>query len=247
MIRVEFYSKTPTETILFADFHHIITDGVSQGIFFNDLAKAYNNEEIEAEKIDGYEYSLIEEKISLSEVSENFFKKQFSQGIESTVLTPNMNGNPDIGNIKLISDQVGSSFVRHFCKDYSISPNVLFMGATLLCLNKFTFSGKSLITTIFNGRSNSNYDNTQGMLVKTLPIIVNAENRDMMVEDYIKLVDKAWKDALTHSNYPYTKLAEDYQLKPEFFYAFHESLKSKVELDGRTYEAIDLDGTVSTD
>ncbi|ADC46203.1 non-ribosomal peptide synthetase [Methanobrevibacter ruminantium M1] len=246
LLRFKIY-KTPTETILFADFHHIITDGVSQGIFFNDLAKAYNNEEIEAEKIDGYEYSLIEEKISLSEVSENFFKKQFSQGIESTVLTPNMNGNPDIGNIKLISDQVGSSFVRHFCKDYSISPNVLFMGATLLCLNKFTFSGKSLITTIFNGRSNSNYDNTQGMLVKTLPIIVNAENRDMMVEDYIKLVDKAWKDALTHSNYPYTKLAEDYQLKPEFFYAFHESLKSKVELDGRTYEAIDLDGTVSTD
>ena len=246
LIRFKIY-KTPTETILFADFHHIITDGVSQGIFFNDLAKAYNDEEIEAEKINGYEYSLIEEKTSVSEVSENFFKKQFGQGIESTVLTPNLNGNPDIGNIKLVSDQISSSFVRHFCKDYSISPNVLFMGATLLSLNKFTFSGKSLITTIFNGRANSNYDNTQGMLVKTLPIIVNSENRDMMVEDYIKTVDKAWKDALTHSNYPYTKLSEDYQLKPEFFYAFHESLKNKIELNGRTYEAVDLDGTVSTD
>ena len=246
LLRFKIY-KTPTETILFADFHHIITDGVSQGIFFNDLAKAYNNEEIEAEKINGFEYSLIEEKTSVSEVSEKFFKKQFGQGIESTVLTPNMNGNPDVGNIKLISDQMNSSFVRHFCKDYSISPNVLFMSATLLSLSKFTFGGKSLITTIFNGRSNSNYDNTQGMLVKTLPIIVNGENRDMMVEDYIKTVEKAWKDALTHSNYPYTKLAEDYQLKPEFFYAFHESLKSTVELNGRTYEAIDLDGTVSTD
>ncbi|MGC8000748.1 condensation domain-containing protein, partial [Salmonella enterica] len=50
LLRFKIY-KTPTETILFADFHHIITDGVSQGIFFNDLAKAYNNEEIEAEKI----------------------------------------------------------------------------------------------------------------------------------------------------------------------------------------------------
>jgi amino acid adenylation domain-containing protein/thioester reductase-like protein len=246
LLRFKIY-KTPEETILFADFHHIITDGVSQGIFFNDLAKAYNNEEIEAEKINGFEYSLIEEKTSVSEVSEKFFKKQFSQGIESTVLTPNINGNPDIGDIKLISDQVNSSFVRHFCKDYSISPNVLFMSATLLALNKFTFSGKSLITTIFNGRANSNYDNTQGMLVKTLPIIVNGENRDMMVEDYIKTVDKAWKDALTHSNYPYTKLSQDYQLKPEFFYAFHESLKNKIELNGREYEAVDLDGTVSTD
>ena len=246
LFRFKIY-KTPTETILFSDFHHIITDGVSQGIFFNDLVKAYNNEEIEAEKVDGFAYSLIEEETSISEVSEKFFKNQFSQGIESTVLTPNINGDPDIGNIKLISDQLSSDFVRHFCKDHSISPNVLFMAATLLSLNKFTFSGKSLITTIFNGRANSNYSYTQGMLVKTLPIIVNGENRDMMVEDYIKIVDKAWKDALTHSDYPYTKLAEDYQLKPEFFYAFHESLKSKIELNDRSYEAVDLDGTVTTD
>lgn len=89
-----------------------------------------------------------------------------------------------------------STFVRHFCNDYSISPNVLFMTATILTLNKFTFNSKSLITTIFNGRANSDYFDTQGMLVKTLPIIVNGENREMMVEDYIKIVDKAWKDAL---------------------------------------------------
>ena len=246
LFRFKIY-KTPAETILFVDFHHIITDGVSQSIFFNDLTKAYNNEEIEAEIINGFEYSLIEEKASVSEVSEKFFKKQFSQDIESTVLTPNMNGNPDIGNIKLISDQLGSDFVKHFCKDHSISSNVLFMAATLLSLNKFTFSDKSLITTIFNGRANPNFSNTQGMLVKTLPVIVNGENRDMLVEDYIKIVDKAWKDALIHSDYPYTKLSEEYQLKPEFFYAFHESLSNDIELNGESYEAVDLDGTVSTD
>ena len=246
LFRFKIY-KTPTETILFSDFHHIITDGVSQGNFFNDLTKAFNNEKIESEAIDGYAYSLIEEETSLNEVSKKFFKTQFSQGIESTVLTPNINGDPDIGNIKLVSDELSSAFVRHFCQDYSISPNVLFMTATILSLNKFTFTDKSLITTIFNGRANSNYFNTQGMLVKTLPIIVNGENRDMMVEDYIKIVDKSWKDALTHSNYPYTKLAEDYQLKPEFFYSYHESLATKFKINDKVYEAIELDGTVTTD
>ena len=246
LFRFKIY-KTPTETVLFSDFHHIITDGVSQGNFFNDLTKAYNNEKIESEEIDGYAYSLIEEETSLNEVSKKFFETQFSQGIESTVLTPNINGDPNIGNIKLVSDELSSAFVRHFCQDYSISPNVLFMTATILSLNKFTFTDKSLITTIFNGRANSNYFNTQGMLVKTLPIIVNGENRDMMVEDYIKIVDKSWKDALTHSNYPYTKLAEDYQLKPEFFYSYHESIANKFKLNDNLYEAIELDGTVTTD
>ncbi|WP_292603293.1 condensation domain-containing protein, partial [Methanobrevibacter sp. UBA212] len=211
LFRFKIY-KTPEQTVLFSDFHHIITDGVSLDNFFKDVAKAYKGEEIESEMIDGYAYSLIEEETPISEVSEKFFKNQFAKGIESTVLTPNINGDPDIGNIKLVSDEIGSIFIRDFCQDHSISPNVLFMTAIILCLNKFTFSDKSLITTIFNGRANSNYSNTQGMLVKTLPIIVDGENREMMVEDYIKIVDKAWKDALTHSNYPYTKLSEDYQL-----------------------------------
>jgi len=246
LFRFKIY-KTAEETILFSDFHHIITDGVSQDNFFNDLTKAFNSEKIETEKIDGFVYSLIENQTAISESSEKFFKSQFSQGIESTVLTPNLNGNPEIGDIKLISDNVDSTFVRHFCNDYSISPNVLFMTATILTLNKFTFNSKSLITTIFNGRANSDYFDTQGMLVKTLPIIVNGENREMMVEDYIKIVDKAWKDALTHSNYPYTKLAEDYQLKPEFFYAFHKSFDDEIILNGKKYKTTDLDGTVATD
>ena len=246
LFRFKIY-KTPTETILFSDFHHIITDGVSQSIFFNDLSKAYENEKIEKEKVNGYAYSLIEAENSIRDVSKKFFKNQFSQGIESTILTPNINGNPDIGSIKMVSDELSSVFVRNFCQDHSISPNVLFMTATLISLSKFTFNDKSLITTIFNGRANSNFYNTQGMLVKTLPIIVNSENREMMVEDYIKIVDKSWKDALTHSNYPYTKLAEDYQLKPEFFYSYHESFNSEVILNDRSYETVDLDGTVTTD
>lgn len=34
------------------------------------------------------------------------------------------------------------------------------------------------------------------------------------------------KDTLRNSAYPYIKIAEKYQLKPEFFYAYHEFLES---------------------
>ncbi|MBO6275119.1 MAG: non-ribosomal peptide synthetase, partial [Methanobrevibacter sp.] len=240
--------KTPSETVLFTDIHHIITDGVSQDILFEDIISLYNGEEIDSEIVDGYAYSLIEEELAENEVSKEFYKNKFAQGFESTVLTPNLNGNPDEAEIKLIGDSVSSSFVRMFCQDHSISPNVLFMSATLLALNKFTFSDKALITTIFNGRSNSNYYNTQGMLVKTLPIMVDSSKRDMLIEDYIKVVDKSWKDSLVHSNYSYTKLSEDYQLKPEFFYAYHGAFETdNLELNGNTYAMEELDGTVATD
>ena len=247
LFRFKIY-KTPEETVLFFDIHHIITDGVSIDLLYEDILSIYNGEEINEEIVDGFVYSLIETELSENEVSKEYYKNKFAQGFESTVLTPNLNGNPDEGKIKLIEDNINSNFVRMFCQDHSISPNVLFMSATILALNKFTFSDKALITTIFNGRSNSNYFNTQGMLVKTLPIMVNSENRSMMVEDYIKIVDKSWKDSLVHSNYPYTKLSEEYHLKPEFFYAYHGSFETdNLEMDGDTYTMEELDGTVATD
>ena len=186
LFRFKIY-KTPDETVLFSDFHHIITDGVSQDNIFTDITKAYNGESIEKEKIDGFAYSLIEEANSDNEVSKKYFQNKLTQGIESTVLTPDLNGNPDIGKIKLVEENVNSTFVKHFCNDHAISPNVLFMATTVLALNKFTFSDKSLITTIFNGRANSDYFNTQGMLVKTIPIIINAENS----EDIKNAINKA--------------------------------------------------------
>ncbi len=247
LFRFKIY-KTPEETVLFTDIHHIITDGVSQDLLFEDILSAYNGDELNSETVDGFVYSLIEQEISENEVSKEFYKNKFAEGFESTVLTQNLNGNPDEAEIRLISDRVNSTFVRLFCQDHSISPNVLFMSATLLALNKFTFSDKALITTIFNGRSDSKYYNTQGMLVKTLPIMVSSQNRNMMVEDFIKIVDKSWKDALVHSNYPYTKLSEEYQLKPEFFYAYHGAFETdNLELDGNTYVMEELDGTVATD
>ena len=247
LFRFKIY-KTPEETVLFSDIHHIITDGVSMDLLFEDILSIYNGEEVTKEIVDGYAYSLIEQELSENEVSKEYYKNRFSQGFESTVLTPNINGNPDDGKIKLIDEMINSNFVRLFCKDHSISPNVLFMSAAVLALNKFTFSDKALITTIFNGRSNSNYFNTQGMLVKTLPILVGSENRNMMVEDFIKIVDKSWKDAVVHSNYSYTTLSEEYGLKPEFFYAYHESFETdNLEMDGNTYVMEELDGTVATD
>ncbi|WP_407432545.1 amino acid adenylation domain-containing protein [Methanobrevibacter sp.] len=244
LFRFKIY-KTPSQTVLFSDLHHIITDGVSHEILFEDIARAYHGEEIEKEKIDGYTYSLIEQINSENEVSKKYFQNKLNQGIESTVLTSDLNGNPDIGEIKLVEHVFDSTFFNHFCQDHALSMNVLFMSATILALNKFTFSDKSLITTIYNGRANPDYFNTQGMLVKTIPIIVDGENREMMVEDFLDEVNRIWKESLIHSNYPYTKLAEDYGLKPEFFYAYHQFFKSdEVIFEGESYFKESLDGSV---
>ena len=243
LFRFKIY-KTDDETVLFSDFHHIITDGVSQINFFTDIANAYENKELSQEIVDGYVYSLIEEDIENSEKyneSKKFFDKKLSQEIESTVLTPDLNGNPDEGELKTIIQKMDSKNIKEFCNNHSLSQNALFLSALTLTLNKFTFSDKTLITTIFNGRSNPYYYNTQGFLVKTLPLIFENKNRQETIKEFINGIDNVWKDTMNHSEYPYTSIAENYQLKPEFFFSYQEFFKSEdITINGNVYEDKEL-------
>ena len=193
LFRAKIY-KTTYETVLFFDIHHIISDGESLDALFNNFANAYNGEEIEAEVYDGYICSLIEKEGKDSEeyvASEKYFHEQLSKEVESTVLTPDLNNDEDIGKLESISENIDSQFIKEFCAEKRISPNILFMASTILTLNKYTFSDKTLLTTIFNGRLNSNYYNTQAFLVKTFPIVSINEDRNISVRELFTQIDEA--------------------------------------------------------
>ncbi|MBO6273951.1 MAG: amino acid adenylation domain-containing protein, partial [Methanobrevibacter sp.] len=117
-----------------------------------------------------------------------------------------------------------------------ITPNVLFMATTMLNLNKYTFTDKTLITTIFNGRSNSLYNNTQTLLVKTLPIVSINDDRTLTIKEYLKSINDIWMETISHSDYPYTKISEEFKLKPEFFYAYNNLDAEEIEIDDEVYK-----------
>ena len=238
LFRFKIY-KTPTETILFSDVHHIISDGESLDKLFTNIANAYQGIEIEKEEIDGYINSLIENENENSEKyesSKKFFQDKLAHEVDSTVLTPNLNGNFEDGILKSISKNIDPNLISEFCNKNKITPNVLFMATTMLNLNKYTFTDKTLITTIFNGRSNSLYNNTQTLLVKTLPIVSINDDRTLTVEKYLKSINDIWMETISHSDYPYTKISEEFKLKPEFFYAYNNLDAEKIEIDDEVYK-----------
>ena len=247
LFRAKIY-ETDDETILFFDMHHLITDGESIDALFKNLAYAYEGRELDSEIIDGYANALIEaENVNGEEYvsSERYFHDLLTQEVDSTILTPDLKGDPDIGDLKSISKNINPQLIREFCADERISPNVLFMASAILNLNKFTFSEKTLITTIFNGRTSSNYFNTQGFLVKTLPILSINEDRNISVSQLLNQIDGIWKESIKHSDYPYTKIAEDFQLKPEFMYTYNNLDEKTIEINEKEYPITHLD-TIQT-
>ena len=238
-----FRFKIINNSILLADFHHIIVDGTALNILFDEIAKIYDGIEYELEEIDGFEYSLNEVKLeesALYKESELFFFNKIKEFDEATLMTPDLIGDEDIGvgieeNLYLDKNEIDE-----YCKKASISQNNLFLAAAAFVLSKFAYTKDLLISTITNGRFNPNQQKTLAMMVKTLPLALNL-NSDLTIAEFFEYVNKEWFDVLAHSSYPLTKISDEYGIVPEFFYAYHGKIINDIEINGETVKRESLD------
>ena len=237
--------KNQDNVSLLCDFHHIIVDGTSLNILFDEIAKTYDGIEFETEEINGFEYSLNEVKIqesSLYKESELFFFNKIKEFDSPTLMTPDLSGDEHdgIGVEKVIfleKDEIDA-----FCNEASISQNNFFLAVSSFVLSKFAYAKDLLISTITNGRFNPNQQKTLAMMVKTLPITLNI-NSDLTIKEFFEYTNKEWFDVLTHSSYPLTEISNKYGFMPEFLYAFHGNIVEDIKINGNYVkrEALDED------
>ena len=231
-----FRFKIVNNSILIANFHHILVDGTSLNILFDEIAKIYDGVEYEVEEIDGFEYSLNEVKIeesSLYKESELFFFNKIKEFDEATLMTPDLSGDEDIGVGLAESLYLDKDKIDGYCNKLSISQNNLFLATTTFVLSKFAYNKDLLIATITNGRFNPNQQKTLAMMVKTLPLALNL-NSDLTIAEFFEYINKEWFDVLAHSSYPLTKISDEYGIVPEFFYAYHGKIINDIEINGET-------------
>lgn len=233
---------------LLSDFHHIIVDGTSLNLLFNEIALLYDDYETELEKevINGFDYSLNEVKIEGSNIykeAELFHFNKIKEFDEGSLVTPDLNGLEEEGVAEEKIAFVDKNAVEEFCNNLSISPNNLFMGITSFVLSKFVYNKNLLFATITNGRFTADEQKTLAMMVKTLPLAVKL-NSDLSFKDYFEYINKEWLDTLSYSSYPLTKIADKYGIVPEFLYAFHGKIIEDIHMDGRVIkrESLDYDG-----
>ena len=237
--------KNQDNVSLLCDFHHIIVDGTSLNILFDEIAKTYDGIEFETEEINGFEYSLNEVKIqesSLYKESELFFFNKIKEFDSPTLMTPDLSGDEHdgVGVEKVIfleKDEIDA-----FCNEASISQNNFFLAVSSFVLSKFAYAKDLLISTITNGRFNPNQQKTLAMMVKTLPITLNI-NSDLTIKEFFEYTNKEWFDVLTHSSYPLTEISNKYGFMPEFLYAFHGNIVEDIKINGNYVkrEALDED------
>ena len=231
-----FRFKICENTTLLADFHHIIMDGTSLNILFDEIAKIYDGKDYTIEEIDGFEYSLNEAKIEKSNLykeAELFFFDKIKEFEEATLISPDLNGQKDKGVSLEKTSYLKKDDINRFCDEHNINPNNLFMAVTSFVLSKFVYNKNVLIATLSNGRYTKAQEKTLAMMVKTLPLALKL-NTELSISDYLSYINEEWLNVLTYSSYPLTKISSDYDITPEFLYTYQGMINENIEIDSRS-------------
>ena len=217
-----FRFKIFENTTLLADFHHIILDGTSLKILFDEIARIYDQRDYQIEEINGFEYSLNESKIEKSNLykeAELFFFDKIKEFEEATFISPDLNGQKDDGISLEKYSYLNKSKINKFCDEHKINPNNLFLAVTSFVLSKFVYNKNLLIATLSNGRYTKAQEMTLAMMVKTLPLALKLDT-ELSINDYLSYINEEWLNVLTYSSYPLTKISTDFGITPEFLYTY---------------------------
>jgi len=241
-----FRFKIVGNSMLLADFHHILVDGTSLNILFDEIAKIYDGKDYELEELDGFEYSLNEvktEQSGLYEEAKLFFSNRIKEFDDATLIPQDINGDESEGNAAVEDIFLDKESVDDFCLKSNISQNNLFLAVTSFVINKFVFNRDTLIATITNGRFNPNQQKTLAMMVKTLPLALKL-NSDSNLKEYLEYVNSEWLNVLAYSSYPLTEISNEFGITPEILYAYHGKIIEDIEIGGMNVErqSIDYDG-----
>ncbi len=208
---------------LFADFHHLVMDGGSLDIFYNQLCQALEGKSLEQEQYNYYQFVTNQ---TIDAATEQFFAEQLSQIEEASALLPDKYDNEDShqqANVKISTDLQS---VQAKCKQLNITPASLYLAAMTIAISKYTTEDIVGLCTVSNGRSNLQISNTFGMFVNTLPLISKVDT-SLSVNNYLQQVADTFLETLANEDYPYSKIVEKHGYTANILYAYQVGVLNK--------------------
>lgn len=234
--------RSATQNYLFIDFHHIIFDGSSFGVFISDLNQAYSGKELLKEELSGFDIAYIEEKLRTGETykeAKEWHTEHF-EGLNVDSL-PLSDQKDDINGFATINAHTGVSpnQIAEYCKKSQVTENVFFNAAFAYLLAAYNNTKEALFTTIYNGRTNIKSSRSIAMLVKTIPIYQNIENittpKDLLIS-----VQKQLLGCMNNDIFSFAEVSEAFDIKSSLLFAYQGDLEYDSTLCGESIKIQNL-------
>ena len=233
--------ETEKALYLYCDMHHLVCDGASYDVFFNELCALLNGGTIEQEMCSYAEFVADEQAAEDSAeyaAAKEFFHSQLAQ-VEGVTEIPADLTNPKDGEIGQVYAPMNLQVAEQVAKTAGVTAAGATLAAVFYTLARFANNDDLCITTISNGRSNLKMANTIGMMVNTLAL--SSKIGTQSVEEFVRETGGKFEQTLSHENYPFAEIAADYDLTAEIMYAYQLGVLSEYKVKGQAMETENME------
>ncbi len=221
LFRIQIFD-TAEGKYLFLEFHHIISDGESCGIFLRDMNQAYEGVSLTRERFSGFEAALAEKKALKGEeytLAKKYYDSVFA-GCDTDFL-PTRDHREEVPGIGVYRQEVPTDLesLKKFCTEQKVTMNTLFTAAFGFVTGRYVYKDEAVFTTIYNGRNDSRLASAVNMLVKTLPVYCKLDG-EKAIGDYLKETGEQLMNSMNHDIYSFAEISRAYDLKADLMFAF---------------------------
>ena len=203
------------DSVLFLDFHHIISDGLSVYNFVEELTQLYDGHDQPALPVGYKDFALWEkEHLTLPKVTaQRYYWLGELTGELPALEMPTDNPRP------LIFDSEGSkiefelkadtsSRLRQLAKDNNCTLHALMYTIYCVLLSKYTRQEELIIGIPVTGRQHPDLQKMQGMFVNNLAIR-SSIRKDISFTQSLQLEKERLSKAFAHQDYPFEQLVNE--------------------------------------
>ncbi|MGE5343417.1 MAG: amino acid adenylation domain-containing protein [Candidatus Omnitrophota bacterium] len=214
LIRVKVVEIERFTHILLIDVHHIVTDGVSNGILLRDFDFLYRNKgaELPELRIQYKEYAewqgRKDQRQRLTQ-QENYWLHQLGHGIPVLDI-PTDYPRPTPRSLKGDAirwdiDETLSARIRAFVSDVGCTLNIFFLAVHQVLLAKYSNQEDIIVGTVSAGRRHADLEHTVGMFINMLAIR-NQPYKEKVFKDFLLEVKQRSIDAYENQDYQFDDL-----------------------------------------
>ena len=195
---------------VYYNIHHIISDAITCGIIENELTSALNH--TLSDDIDlGFAYAS-NDSFNLKftpeyESAHEFFKRQFSEIDSVQHILDDVE--KSAGKVKLPIRGIRNR-VESFAYENGITVSNLLNAVFAYAYSRFTGSEKVYYTFNDHGRYEEYTQQSVGMFIRTIPVIVDCKNKS--VGEYLSDVSDLILTSMSNSIYPFRLVAAEFNL-----------------------------------
>lgn len=219
LLRVGIIKENNQQNILIIDIHHIINDGVSSSIIFNELTALYSDIELPKPQFQFKDFAYFQQSVEYKYISEKhkeFWLKEFSE-IPEAIELPIDNPRPSVrkytgDSLKLIINKELTFLIRKAANREDITLFTFLLSAYYVLLNKITDQDDIVIGVTVAGRQQEGMEKVLGMFVDTLPVR-NLINKEMTFKQFLCQVNDKALNCFENQNYQFENLINELDIE----------------------------------